>query len=77
MLEIHLRQRLSGFRDGISDTAKHRFSEDYAIDWNGETVYAEPHIACGDIRIHFYVDRARLQIVVAYVGRHLRDASTH
>ena len=77
MLEIHLRQRLSGFRDGISDTAKHRFSEDYAIDWNGETVYAEPHIACGDIRIHFYVDRVRRQIVVAYVGRHLRDASTH
>lgn len=77
MLEIHLRQRLSGFRDGISDTAKHRFSDDYAIDWNGETVYAEPHIACGDIRIHFYVDRVRLQIVVAYVGRHLRDASSH
>ncbi len=77
MLEIHLRQQLSGFRDGISDTAKHRFSDDYAIDWNGKTVYAEPHIACGDIRIHFYVDRERLQIVVAYVGRHLRDASTH
>lgn len=77
MLEIHLRQQLSGFRDGISDTARHRFSADYAIDWNGETVYAEPHIACGDIRIHFYVDRVRLQIVVAYVGRHLRDASTH
>ena len=77
MLEIHLRQQLPGFRDGISDTAKHRFSDDYAIDWNGETVYAEPHIACGDIRIHFYVDRERLQIVVAYVGRHLRDKSTH
>lgn len=77
MLEIHLRQQLSGFRDGISDTAKHRYSDDYAIDWNGATVYAEPHIACGDIRIHFYVDRERLQVIVAYVGRHLRDKSTN
>jgi len=76
MLEIHARDRLN-FAADISDTAKHRYSDDYAIDWHNEIVYATPHIRCGDIRIHFYVDRERLQIVVAYVGRHLPDKSTH
>lgn len=76
MFEIHCRDRLN-FAADVSDTAKHRFSEDYAIDWHGETVYATPHIRCGDIRIHFYLDRFRLQVVIAYVGRHLRDKSTN
>lgn len=75
MFEIHCRDRFD-FAADISDTAKHRFSDDYAINWHGETVYATPHIRCGDIRIHFYLDRVRLQVVVAYVGRHLRDKST-
>ncbi|MEK7410160.1 MAG: hypothetical protein AAB327_02050, partial [Actinomycetota bacterium] len=65
------------FAADVSDTAKHRFSDDYAIDWLGEIVYATPHIRCGDIRIHFYLDRVRLQVVIAYVGRHLRDKSTY
>lgn len=72
MFEIHCRDRLN-FAADVSDTAKHRFSADYAIEWHGETVYATPHIRCGDIRIHFYLDRVRLQVVIAYVGRHLRD----
>lgn len=76
MFEIHCRDRLN-FAADVSDTAKHRFSDDYAIDWHGETVYATPHIRCGDIRIHFYLDRVRLQVVIAYVGRHLRDKSTN
>lgn len=76
MFEIHCRDRLN-FAADVSDTAKHRFSDDYAIDWLGETVYATPHIRCGDIRIHFYLDRVRLQVVIAYVGRHLRDKSTY
>lgn len=75
MFEIHCRDRLN-FAADVSDTAKHRFSDDYAIEWHGETVYATPHIRCGDIRIHFYLDRVRLQIVIAYVGRHLRDKNT-
>ncbi len=75
MFEIHCRDRLN-FAADVSDTAKHRFSEDYAIDWQGETVYATAHIRCGDIRIHFYLDRVRLQVVIAYVGRHLRDKKT-
>ncbi|MHB1089929.1 MAG: hypothetical protein ACYC06_01335 [Ilumatobacteraceae bacterium] len=76
MFEIHCRDRLN-FAADVSDTAKHRFSDDYAIAWHGETVYATPHIRCGDIRIHFYLDRVRLQVVIAYVGRHLRDKSTN
>jgi len=76
MFEIHCRDRLN-FAADVSDTAKHRFSDDYAIDWHGETVYATPHIRCGDIRIHFYLDRVRLQVVIAYVGRHLRDKKTN
>lgn len=76
MFEIHCRDRLNFVAD-VSDTAKHRFSDDYAIDWQGETVYATPHIRCGDIRIHFYLDRVRLQVIIAYVGRHLRDKSTN
>lgn len=76
MFEIHCRDRLN-FAADVSDTAKHRFSDDYAIDWHGETVYATPHIRCGDIRIHFYLDRVRLQVVIAYVGRHLRDKNTN
>ncbi|MEK7295639.1 MAG: hypothetical protein AAB018_03815 [Actinomycetota bacterium] len=76
MFEIHCRDRLN-FAADVSDTAKHRFSDDYAIDWLGEIVYATPHIRCGDIRIHFYLDRVRLQVVIAYVGRHLRDKSTY
>ncbi|MEO8163640.1 MAG: hypothetical protein ABI590_07645, partial [Ilumatobacteraceae bacterium] len=76
MFEIHCRDRLN-FAADVSDTAKHRFSEDYAIEWHGETVYATAHIRCGDIRIHFYLDRVRLQVVIAYVGRHLRDKKTN
>jgi hypothetical protein len=76
MFEIHCRDRLN-FAADVSDTAKHRFSDDYAIDWHGETVYATPHIRCGELRIHFYLDRVRLQVVIAYVGRHLRDKSTN
>ncbi len=76
MFEIHCRDRLN-FAADVSDTAKHRFSEDYAIEWQGETVYATAHIRCGDIRIHFYLDRIQLQVVIAYVGRHLRDKNTN
>jgi len=76
MFEIYCRDRLN-FAADVGDTAKNKFPGDYAIDWHGETVFATPHIRCGDIRIHFYVDRVRLQVVVAYVGRHLRDKNTN
>ena len=64
---------ISNFAASISDAAVHRFAEDYAIDWHGAQVLAKPHIRVGEARIHFHVDTARRQVVVAYVGRHLRD----
>lgn len=68
------------FAPDISDTAKHRFAQDYAIEWRGQTVYARAHVRRGRgaqlYRIHLYLDLDTRQVVVAYVGRHLRDAST-
>ena len=54
-----------------------RYAQDYAIDWRGGNVLAKPHIRCGDARIHFYHDTQTNEIVVAYIGRHLRDKSTN
>ena len=70
-------QQLSNFAASISDQAEHRYAQDYAIEWKGENVLAKPHIRCGDARIHFYHDTKTNEIVIAYVGRHLRDKSTN
>ena len=70
-------QQLSNFAASISDEAEHRYAQDYAIEWKGENVLAKPHIRCGDARIHFYHDTKTNEIVIAYVGRHLRDKSTN
>ena len=65
------------FASGISDNARQKFEEDYLIDWHGEKVRAEAHIKRGKkahlVRIHVYFDTERQQVVVAYIGRHLRD----
>lgn len=65
------------FAPAISDTAKQKYEEDYLIDWNGRTVRAEAHIKRGKrahlVRIHVYFDESTQQVVVAYIGRHLRD----
>jgi hypothetical protein len=65
------------FSPGISDTARQKYEEDYLIDWNGRTVRAEAHIKRGKkahlVRIHVYFDDSTHQVVVAYIGRHLRD----
>lgn len=65
------------FSPAISDTAKQKYEEDYLIDWNGRTVVAEAHIKRGRkahlVRIHVYFDESTQQVVVAYIGRHLRD----
>ena len=65
------------FAAGISDNARQKYEEDYLIDWHGEKVRAEAHIKRGKkshlVRIHVYFDAERQQVVVAYIGRHLRD----
>jgi len=77
VFNIYCNQQLSNFAASISDEAEHRYAQDYAIEWKGENVLAKPHIRCGDARIHFYHDIKTNEIVVAYVGRHLRDKSTN
>jgi hypothetical protein len=70
-------QQISNFVPSISDEAENRYAQDYAIEWKGQNVLAKPHIRCGDARIHFYHDTTTNEIVVAYIGRHLRDKSTN
>ena len=70
-------QQISNFVPSISDEAENRYAQDYAIEWKGVNVLAKPHIRCGDARIHFYHDTTTNEIVIAYVGRHLRDKSTN
>ena len=77
VFNIYCNQQLSNFAASISDEAEHRYAQDYAIEWKGENVLAKPHIRCGDARIHFYHDINTNEIVIAYVGRHLRDKSTN
>jgi hypothetical protein len=61
----------------VSDTARQKFEEDYLIQWRGKPVLAESHIRRGRknslVRIHVYFDKENHQVVVAYIGRHLRD----
>lgn len=69
------------FASTVSDTARQKFSEDYAITWRGKTVLAEAHIKRGKkshlVRIHVYFDEETQQVVVAYIGRHLRGRYDH
>jgi hypothetical protein len=61
----------------VSDTARQKFEADYLIEWRGRPVMAEAHIRRGRkthlVRIHVYFDKETHQVVVAYIGRHLRD----
>jgi hypothetical protein len=77
VFNIYCNQQLSNFAASISDEAENRYAQDYAIEWKGVNVLAKPHIRCGDARIHFYHDTTSNEIVIAYVGRHLRDKSTN
>lgn len=64
------------FAAGISDTAEQKFGAEYAFDWRGRTEYAVAHIRNGRgtrlYRVHVYFDDETRQVVVVYIGRHLR-----
>ncbi len=77
VFNIYCNQQLSNFAAAVSGEAVNRYAQDYAIKWKGVNVLAKPHIRCGDARIHFYHDTTTNEIVVAYIGRHLRDKSTN
>lgn len=75
-LTISCRSMGLNYAGGISDTAEYKFGEDYAFDWRGRTEYAVAHIRNGRgtrlYRVHLFFDAQTQQVVVAYVGRHLR-----
>ncbi|MFM8381649.1 MAG: hypothetical protein ACKOA6_06580, partial [Actinomycetota bacterium] len=64
------------FAAGISDTAEYKYGSEYAFTWRGRTEYAVAHIRNGRgprlYRVHLFFDDESRQVVVAYVGRHLR-----
>lgn len=68
------------YAPGIGDVAREKYAEDYLIDWRGKQVVAGAHIKRGKkshlVRIHVYFDEETHQVVVAYIGRHLRDKSS-
>lgn len=80
-LTISCRSLGLNYAGGISDTAERKYSEDYAFTWRGRTEYAVAHIRNGKgarlYRVHVFFDDEAQQVVVAYVGRHLRDKSTN
>lgn len=61
---------------GISDTAEYKYGSEYAFTWRGRTEYAVAHIRNGRgtrlYRVHLFFDDETRQVVVAYIGRHLR-----
>lgn len=65
------------YTPAISETARRKYEEDYLIEWRGKLVRAEAHIKRGKkahlVRTHVYFDSETQQVVVAYIGRHLRD----
>lgn len=79
-LTISCRSLGLNYAAGVSDTAEYKFGSDYAFTWRGRTEYAVAHIRNGRgsrlYRVHVFFDDETHQVVVAYVGRHLRDKSS-
>ena len=75
-LTISCRSMGLNYAGGISDTAEYKYGEDYAFTWRGRTEYAVAHVRNGKghrlYRVHLYFDNETQQVVVAYIGRHLR-----
>ena len=75
-LTISCRSLGLNYAAGVSDTAEYKFGSDYAFAWRGRTEFALAHIRNGKgarlYRVHLFFDDDVHQVVVAYVGRHLR-----
>ena len=75
-LTIACRSLGLNYAAGVSDTAEYKFGSDYAFAWRGRTEFALAHIRNGKgarlYRVHLFFDDDVHQVVVAYVGRHLR-----
>lgn len=72
---------VSGFRSGISTTARTQYAKDYERTYLGSTIVLGPHIARGVgaastiMRIYWYADPDAHVLVVGHVGCKLRDDS--
>lgn len=76
-IKLECRKRGLKFASGVSDTAEQKYDSDYLIEWNGRTVLAGAHVSRGKkahlLRIYMWLDDDSQEIVVAHIGRHLRD----
>lgn len=76
-IQLACRQMGLDFAPGISATARQKYVEDYVIEWRGKPVVAAAHLRRGKknhlVRIHVWFDDETHEVVVAYIGRHLRD----
>ncbi|MFM9226911.1 MAG: hypothetical protein ACKOQ1_09875 [Actinomycetota bacterium] len=79
-IKLACRQLGLDFAPDISTTARQKYVEDYIIEWRGRAVVAAAHLRRGRknqlVRIHVYFDDETHQVVVAYIGRHLRDKTS-
>jgi hypothetical protein len=70
------------YRGRISQTSEHTYKQDYTFAWQGEKVLFGEHFTIGAksantcLSIHFSTRLCDDRIVVAHVGRHLRNTMT-
>ena len=80
-LTISCRSLGLNYAAGVGDVAENKYGEDYSFVWRGRTEQAVAHIRNGRgvhlYRVHLFFDEASHQVVVAYVGRHLRGKRDH
>lgn len=76
-VQLACRQMGLDYAPGISATARQKYMEDYVVEWRGRPVVAAAHLRRGKkshlVRTHVYFDDDTRQVLVAYIGRHLRD----
>lgn len=72
---------LTGYRNGISQTARQKYEGDYRRQYEGELVMLGLHLGRGVgavteiLRIYWYADPEERVFVVGHVGEKLRDDS--
>lgn len=75
--KLACRQMGLDFVPGVSDNAEQKYASDYVIDWHGRSVVAGAHLRRGKgthlVRIYMHLDFERQEVVIAHIGRHLRD----
>lgn len=71
----------TGYRNGISQTARQKYEDDYRRRYEDEWVMLGPHLrrsvgaASEILRIYWYADAEQRVFVIGHVGEKLRDDS--